>query len=200
MQHLACKNKQKGKLMSTYHTVKENNKIVTICKLGTTENMYYVRLEEAYIIRSFDINKKMKLLFMDLRLIWRFRWPDEDIFISYQNEESFKESYQRIVKAVEKREPRHLIFKINAELKSLETFSYAHENNCIDQSKLKLIGDRYCPSKGFRTIFSCLSCNELYAFSSKEIEEVIKPGILSLVDYSREFLEKVVEKIYPHNV
>jgi hypothetical protein len=181
--------------MRTYHTVKENKKVVVVCKLGTTENMYYVRREEAYMIRSFDADPRIKLLFMDLSVIWRFHWPDEDIALNYQNEETFKESYQKIVDAVAKRDPRSLIFNT-----SFNGCSKDHEANCSEQDRFNLLGDRYSEISGSRTIFSCLSCNKLYAFSKTEIDQVIKPGVLSLTGYPKDFLEKVVQRINPYHL
>ncbi len=184
--------------MGNYHKVKVNNKLVIVCTLGTMENMYYIRRDEAYIVRAFDADPAIKLLLMDVSIIWRFRWPDEDIAIDYQNQNAFKESYQKIVDAVGKRNPRSLIFNI-LDSSFHNGFSNDHEANCIKQNRLKLLGDRYSAISGTRTIFSCLSCNKLYAFSQTEIELVIKPSILSLTEYPRDFLEKVVERIKPYH-
>ena len=181
--------------MGTYHIIKENSKSIVVCKLGTKEHMYYVRKEEALIICLFENDPTNKLMLMDESLIWRFRWPDEDVVIDYFDEEAFKESYEKIVNAISNRNPRCLSFKVK-----VEQFVYEHGGNCLSGEKLKLIGDRYSPISGFRTIFSCANCNKLCSFSKREVEQLIEPALLSLnaSDYPKSFLEKVVERIYPY--
>lgn len=182
--------------MGIYHSILENNKRVVLCKLGTMNNMYYVRKDEAYIMRSFDSDSGLKILFMDVSLIWRFSWPDEDITVNYTNEQTFKESYKKIVDAVAKREIRTLTF--NASFESKFSISNQHETNCNQQDKFELLGDRYADRTGFRSIFRCVGCDKLYAFSNIEIEQVIKPAILSLTDYPKDSLEKILQRINPY--
>lgn len=179
--------------MDVYHTVSQNNKKVVLCKLGTASNMQYVRREEAYIIRSFDIEPKLKFLFMDIRLIWRFRWPDEDVLINYTNNESFKQSYKNIVDAVGKRVIRSLAFTANFKQ------DYSNDQECKEQGQFRVEGDRHSTNSGFRTVFSCLNCGKLSAFSKVEIENTVKPAILSLENYPKDFLEQVIERIYYHS-
>jgi hypothetical protein len=176
--------------MTESHTISKQGKIYYQCKLGILDEMLYVRRQEAEFLEAFDseYDANIPMLLADTSTVWRFPWPDEDVVISCDTERRKAVSYDKLIEAIAQRHERTLAFSADLNNPSLE-----HRPGCYQRFSYKLIWERYC-LKGGRTIICCSSCEKLYSLSQTEVEQIIRPAILSL-QLDPMFLEKVALRI-----
>lgn len=176
--------------MGEIHTIWHKGEIVNQCKLGVIDEMIYVRRDEAEFLKDFDSGHYADIPYLleDPLTVWRFPWPDEDVVISCETKRQIKESYDRLVEAINNREVRTLGFEA-----SLNTPKSQHQPNCSEFHHYQLVWERYT-QLGAKSIISC-KCGKMFSFSQAEIDQLVTPAILSLPDLDPKFLQELVKRL-----
>lgn len=177
--------------MGEIHTIWHRGEIVNQCKLGVIDEMIYVRREEAEFLKDFDTGQEADIPYLleEPLTVWRFPWPDEDVVINYETKRQIKESYDRLVEAINKREVRALGFEANVNIPKSQ-----HRANCNEFHHYHLVWERYT-QLGAKSIISCSKCGKMFSFSQAEVDQIITPAILSLADLDPKFLQEIVQRL-----
>lgn len=173
-------------MMGEYHTVIENNEVVSVCKLETLSNMYYVRRDEAKFLLPLDAGEDTDIaeLLNDKSVIWRFPYPSEDLELNSAT------TYFKLIKVIDKRAVK--TFKFYADKSEILT---PYHERC--RSGIEIVGERFSMEGVGRTIFCCEGCNGLFSLSKLETEKV-KAEIINSFEGEQVFIELLASRIRPN--